>query len=246
MPGAFVALTGPAVLRKLGEQENSLTTQPISEMFLQKGLIDGVADPLQFRTLVASILAILSPSKSVGINRTVAQVSARPVQHKPAWRYVSQSRRGSRPSAATLLAALATCRISLQGDQIGGGDDRQCDVALARVGGMPVVVVAQLRPCRMDASGYRKAQRGISLAQDLRVPLITIIDTPGVASGLNTEPLHLEVANSITKLMRLRSRRSRFCGVKEVGRGLSPCCRLIASCVLRMLGWLQLHPRQPR
>ena len=53
-------------------------------------------------------------------------------------------------------------------------------LALARIGGYPCVVIGQDRhgPA-LGPAGLRLARRGIRLAAELRLPLVTVIDTPG-------------------------------------------------------------------
>ena len=72
----------------------------------------------------------------------------------------------------------------LRGARDGHPDDPACFAALARLAGLPVVVVAQRRrgdgtPAVMNPAGYRKARRAMALAAELRLPLVTIVDTPG-------------------------------------------------------------------
>jgi acyl-CoA carboxylase subunit beta len=60
------------------------------------------------------------------------------------------------------------------------------------VAGFPAVVVAQRRrgdgaPAVMNASGYRKARRAMALAAELRLPLVTVVDTPGAELSEDAE-----------------------------------------------------------
>jgi acetyl-CoA carboxylase carboxyl transferase subunit beta len=90
-----------------------------------------------------------------------------------------------------VLAAWATDLTPLRGDRAGGGDDPGCLAALARVRGIPAVVVAHDRradrPARMGAAGYRKARRAMALAGELGLPLLTIVDTPGAEMSVAAE-----------------------------------------------------------
>jgi acyl-CoA carboxylase subunit beta len=107
-----------------------------------------------------------------------------PAGPRDAWTSLQHARDRRRPGAADLLAVLATDVTELRGDRAGHPDDPACLAALARVGGTPAVVVAQRRspdgaPGAMNAAGFRKARRAMALAAELRLPLITIVDTPG-------------------------------------------------------------------
>jgi acyl-CoA carboxylase subunit beta len=89
-----------------------------------------------------------------------------------------------RPGAGALLDAVATDVTALRGARDGRPDDPACFAALAQLSGRPAVVIAQRRrgdgaPAVMNPSGYRKARRAMALAAELRLPLVTIVDTPG-------------------------------------------------------------------
>jgi len=87
--------------------------------------------------------------------------------------------------AIGLIERAATDVTLLRGDRTGAPDDPSCLVALAAWRGVPVVVVAQHRDRRahgrsvMGPAGFRKARRGMALAAELGLPLVTLIDTPG-------------------------------------------------------------------
>jgi acetyl-CoA carboxylase alpha subunit len=105
-------------------------------------------------------------------------------EHRDAWTSLQHVRDRRRPGAGALLNALAEDVTPLRGARDGHPDDPACFAALAHVTGFPVVVVAQRRrgdgtPAVMNASGYRKARRAMALAAELRLPLVTIVDTPG-------------------------------------------------------------------
>ncbi|MGB2710207.1 MAG: carboxyl transferase domain-containing protein, partial [Conexibacter sp.] len=103
-----------------------------------------------------------------------------------------QARHPGRPGTSELLAAFASDVTELRGDRAGGGDDPACLAALARICGIPAVVVGQRRaadgtPGAMGASGYRKARRAMALAAELRLPLVTVVDTPGAQLSAEAE-----------------------------------------------------------
>jgi len=111
---------------------------------------------------------------------------------RDAWTSVQHVRNRRRPGAGALLDAIATDVTPLRGARDGHPDDPACFAALARVGGFPAVVVAQRRrgdgaPAVMNPSGYRKARRAMALAAELRLPLLTVIDTPGAELSEDAE-----------------------------------------------------------
>ncbi|MHC6222445.1 carboxyl transferase domain-containing protein [Arthrobacter sp. MMS24-S77] len=63
---------------------------------------------------------------------------------------------------------------------------------LAELEGRPVVVVGQDRAAQragnvLDAAGLAQARRGMRLAEELRLPLVTVVDTPGAELSVRAE-----------------------------------------------------------
>ncbi len=117
------------------------------------------------------------PSTSVPIDSGGAE-------RQDAWASLQHVRDRRRPGAGAVLDAVAEDVTVLRGARDGHPDDPACFAALARLAGFPVVVVAQRRrgdgtPAVMNATGYRKARRAMALAAELRLPLVTFVDTPG-------------------------------------------------------------------
>jgi acyl-CoA carboxylase subunit beta len=111
---------------------------------------------------------------------------------RDAWASLQHARDRRRPGAADVLNALASDVTELRGDRAGHPDDPACLAALARVCDRPAVIVAQRRrpdgtPGAMNAAGYRKARRAMALAEELRLPLVTIVDTPGAELSAQAE-----------------------------------------------------------
>jgi len=115
---------------------------------------------------------------------TAAPVEEGRVERRDAWASLKHVRDRRRPGAGAVLDALAADVTVLRGARDGHPDDPACFAALTRLAGFPVVVVTQRRrgdgtPAVMNATGYRKARRAMALAAELRLPLVTIVDTPG-------------------------------------------------------------------
>jgi acyl-CoA carboxylase subunit beta len=92
-----------------------------------------------------------------------------------------------------------------------GGRDDGCIAAVARIQGIPAVVVAADRPpgqrgASLTAAGYRTVRRAMSLADELDLPLVTIIDTAGADISIRSEEegLAAEVARCLAELSALR------------------------------------------
>jgi acetyl-CoA carboxylase carboxyl transferase beta subunit len=113
-------------------------------------------------------------------------------ERRDAWASLQHVRDRRRPGAGAVLEALADEVTVLRGARDGQPDDPACFAALVRVVGVPAVVVAQRRrgdgaPAVMNAAGYRKARRAMALAAELRLPLVTLVDTPGAELSEDAE-----------------------------------------------------------
>ena len=108
------------------------------------------------------------------------------------------TRRPDRPGAADLIRAAATDIVPLrEGGLI---------LALARIGGRPCVLAGQDRnTLPHGAEMLRTAQRGLRLAADLRLPLVTVIDTPGgeLSRAAEEDGLAREIARCLLTLITL-------------------------------------------
>ena len=114
-----------------------------------------------------------------------------------AWARVLLARHPQRPYSLDYIEMLFTDFSELHGDRR-FGDDPAMVCGLARFEGRPVMVVGQqkgrdtkqkvLRNFGMaNPEGYRKALRVMRLASKFRIPIITLIDTPGAYPGLGAE-----------------------------------------------------------
>jgi acyl-CoA carboxylase subunit beta len=208
LPGALAGFAGPRVVELLTGRPLSSRVQR-SETLLAHGSIDEVVAPEGLRSCVARVLAVAVDNEREGARARArsAPMSAGPSAHagsppvdaqpRPpspadpvgaarhdAWASLQHVRDRRRPGADALLDAIAADVTILRGARDGRPDDAACLAALARLAGFPAVVLAQRRrgdgtPAAMNASGYRKARRTMALAAELRLPLVTIVDTPG-------------------------------------------------------------------
>ncbi|WP_280234956.1 carboxyl transferase domain-containing protein [Nocardia cyriacigeorgica] len=126
----------------------------------------------------------------------------------PAWESVLASRRPDRPGLRELLRHV-TQRVPLSGT--GQGEtDRTVVLALARLRGYPCVVFGHDRSGpvgenTMGPAALREARRSMQLAQELRLPLVLVIDTVGAALSKEAEERGLapEIARCIADLVTL-------------------------------------------
>jgi acyl-CoA carboxylase subunit beta len=141
------------------------------------------------------VLAVATAASATDDARAAAPVVSTPVAApaaRDAWTSLQHVRDRRRPGAGVVVDALAADVTPLHGARDGRPDDPACFAGLARLCGHPAVVVAQRRrgdgtPAVMNASGYRKARRAMALAAELRLPLVTIVDTPGAELSEDAE-----------------------------------------------------------
>lgn len=124
------------------------------------------------------------------------------------WRSVLISRRPERPGIRDLLRHV-TQRVPLSGTGQ-GESDRTAVLALGRFRGQPCVVFGHDRRGQqgentMGPAALREARRSMALAQELRLPLVLVIDTVGAALSKEAEERGLapEIARCIADLVTL-------------------------------------------
>ncbi len=113
------------------------------------------------------------------------------------WRKCQVARHPERPHCKDYIDALFTEYTPLAGDR-NFADDHAVMGGLARLGGVPVVVLGQEKGNDTKSriarnfgmarpEGYRKAIRLMDLADRFGLPLITLVDTPGAYPGKGAE-----------------------------------------------------------
>jgi acetyl-CoA carboxylase carboxyl transferase subunit beta len=134
-----------------------------------------------------------------------------------AWARVVAARDTRRPRTLDLLRLLADESVELSGDRL-FGDDPAMVVALASIDGRRVMVIGQQKGADTEENihrnfgmphpeGYRKAMRGMRLAERLGLPVITLIDVPGAHPGPESEERGIAeaIARSIGLMTRLKT-----------------------------------------
>ncbi|HEY9475016.1 MAG TPA: acetyl-CoA carboxylase, carboxyltransferase subunit beta, partial [Mycobacteriales bacterium] len=119
------------------------------------------------------------------------------LRESDAWYQVHQARRLDRPTALEYLSLAFTDFQELHGDRI-SGDCPAVVGGVAWLDGRPLVVIGQQKGHTPEEltqrnfgmptpAGYRKAARLMRLADKLRLPLVTLVDTPGAYPGADAE-----------------------------------------------------------
>lgn len=235
-PGALIGFAGPrvALLQTGRSLPEGVQT---AENLRAHGVIDDVFERAEIRERAARWLAVATGRR--GAAGMLPEHDLGPVSRGDAWASIDHSRAEDRPGALDLLEACAADFTLLGGDGQGGGDDPACLALVAHLGGMPVVVVAQERTvgeqrAHMTAAGYRKARRAFALADELDLPLLTIVDSPAadLSRAGEEEGLAAELARCLYDLAGLRPPTLAMLLGEGGGGGalaLLPCDRVIAA-----------------
>jgi acyl-CoA carboxylase subunit beta len=217
-PGASIGFLGPRVYEALyGEKfpEGVQTAENLAE----HGLIDAVVPHEEVGDVADRALRVLAARQTWhldvrGAERPTPEDGTDaddPEDHRTAWDVVTASRRADRPGVRRLLRTAATDVVGLSGTGAGEKDPGLL-LALARFGGAPCVVLGQDRrgqslSAPLGPAALREARRGMHLAEELRLPLVTLIDTPGAALSQEAEEGGLagEIARCLHDLVILRA-----------------------------------------
>jgi acetyl-CoA carboxylase carboxyl transferase beta subunit len=204
-PGALVGFLGPRVYEALYGEAFPPGVQ-VSENLLEHGLIDAVVAPEDLRATAADVLdVVMAPREGLP---DVGDLPQEPLEDVPAWESITRSRRDGRPSVRRLLKNAAHTVTPLQGTGEGETDPGLV-LALAKFGVAPCVLLGQDRRGQqahlLGPAGLREARRGMRLATELDLPLVTVIDTSGAALSKEAEEGGLagEIARCLSELVLL-------------------------------------------
>ena len=206
-PGALIGFLGPRVYEALYGEKFPEGVQ-VAENLYRLGLVDAVLPPAELAEIAARALSMscarlprqsplrwsLPPSRSSDV---------------PAWESIEHTRRADRPGVEELLRSASHSVTIMSGTQEGersGG----LILAMAKFGEAPCVVVGQDRLFPREGrplgpGSLREARRGMSLAAEMGLPLLTIIDTPGAALSKEAEEGGLagEIARCLADMVML-------------------------------------------
>ncbi|QDO89827.1 acetyl-CoA carboxyl transferase [Ornithinimicrobium ciconiae] len=199
-PGALIGFLGPRVREVLVGAPFPDGVQ-VAENLATRGVIDGVLPVDQVRAAAIDALDVLqSPQQPIGEHHN--EPDADVLASRDAWGSVQATRRAHRPGLRELLRHAAEAFIPLRGTS-SGESDLTVIMGLARFQGFSCVLVGQDRQAQQNSylgpAGLRVAQRGIALAEELGLPLMTVVDTPG--AELSAEAEHGGMAGEIARCL---------------------------------------------
>lgn len=123
------------------------------------------------------------------------------------WQKVQLSRHPNRPYSPDLISRIFNNFEELHGDRL-YKDDAAVLGGPAEIDGLKVMVIAQQKGRNTEENlkrnfgcpnpeGYRKALRLMKMAERFRLPIISIIDTPGAYPGIGAEERHVAEAIAV-------------------------------------------------
>jgi acetyl-CoA carboxylase carboxyl transferase subunit alpha len=131
----------------------------------------------------------LSTRLQVAIEATYSELSA--------WDRVKVARHPERPVTSDYVASILDEFVELCGDKVFGNDQAMM-AGLARIGETRFMLIGHRKGrttkerihCNFGSAhpeGYRKALRKMRLAEKLKLPIVTMINTPGAYPGIGAE-----------------------------------------------------------
>ena len=231
-PGALVGFLGPKVYEALYGAAFPPNVQT-SENLAAHGLIDAVLPPTRLADIASR--ALTGPRRNLPPVDAVAEHDQAEVD---AWASILLTRRPGRPGVRELLRFAATDVVPLSGT--GQGEQQAgLQLVLARFSGVSCVLLGQDRASQASSgplgpAALRVARRGMKLAAELDLPLVSVIDTPGAALSQAAEEGGLagEIARCLADLVVLPA--PTVCVLLGQGSGggamaLLPADRVIAA-----------------
>ncbi len=200
-PGAMIGFLGPKVYAALYGEDFPTGVQQAENLF-RHGIVDAVVPVAELRSRLARALRVLTAAPTGGDDDgdtgSAGPAPAGPddtvdpahLPDVPAWQSIMLTRRADRPGAR-VLAALTEDLVPLSGTGEGESESAML-LALAKIDGIGAVVLGQDRTGQSPSSpmgpgALREARRAMGLAEQLRLPLVMVIDTVGAALSVAAE-----------------------------------------------------------
>ena len=208
-PGALIGFAGPRVIAQTIGQKLPEGFQR-AEFLVEKGIIDGVVERQELKETVWKLLKIHQDSmKYIHYGKTQNVENFPEIKSSrgkagtdgkselTAWERVEISRSKERPTTLSYVQQIFDEFLELHGDRA-FRDDGAVIGGIAMFGGQPVTVIGQQKGKNVKENiyrnfgmaspeGYRKALRLMKQAEKFGRPVVTFVDTPGAACGIEAE-----------------------------------------------------------
>lgn len=205
-PAALIGFLGPKVYNALHGSPFPAGVQTAENLHAHR-VIDAVVPDHELPQLVDRALRVLVDAASAPrFARSAAELDP----DLDAWAAIRATRDSRRIGVRDLLRHGSSETVRLRGAQATEADDSMI-LALTRLDGLPCVLVGQDRAGQgegeraMGPSALRAAGRAMTLAEELGLPLVTVIDTPGARLSVSAEEgaLSGEIARCLTTMSEL-------------------------------------------
>ncbi|MFQ8852480.1 MAG: acetyl-CoA carboxylase carboxyltransferase subunit alpha [Lachnospiraceae bacterium] len=208
-PGALIGFAGPRVIAQTIGQKLPEGFQR-AEFLVEKGIIDGVVERQELKETVWKLLNIhqdalqyihYGDTQNVEnlpeIRNSRGKAAGCDKKELTAWERVEISRSKERPTTLSYVQQVFDDFLELHGDRA-FWDDGAVIGGIAMFGGQPVTVIGQQKGKNVKENiyrnfgmaspeGYRKALRLMKQAEKFGRPVVTFVDTPGAACGIEAE-----------------------------------------------------------
>lgn len=208
-PGALIGFAGPRVIAQTIGQKLPEGFQR-AEFLVEKGIIDGVVERQELKETVWKLLNIhqdalqyihYGDTQNVEnlpeIRNSRGKAAGCDKKELTAWERVGISRSKERPTTLSYVQQVFDDFLELHGDRA-FRDDGAVIGGIAMFGGQPVTVIGQQKGKNVKENiyrnfgmaspeGYRKALRLMKQAEKFGRPVVTFVDTPGAACGIEAE-----------------------------------------------------------
>jgi len=149
------------------------------------------------------------------LEEKIAEMKARLHANLTPWQRVQIARHPQRPYALDYIKLAFDEFVELHGDRM-IGDDKAMPAGFATIGAQRCVVISHQKGRDTQENilrnfgsahpeGYRKALRLMRLAEKFRLPVITLVDTPGAFPGIGAEERNIAeaIARNLREMMKL-------------------------------------------
>ena len=208
-PGALIGFAGPRVIAQTIGQKLPEGFQR-AEFLVEKGIVDGVVERQELKETVWKLLNIhqdalqyihYGDTQNVEnlpeIRNSRGKAAGCDKKELTAWERVEISRSKERPTTLSYVQQVFDDFLELHGDRA-FRDDGAVIGGIAMFGGQPVTVIGQQKGKNVKENiyrnfgmaspeGYRKALRLMKQAEKFGRPVVTFVDTPGAACGIEAE-----------------------------------------------------------
>jgi acetyl-CoA carboxylase carboxyl transferase subunit alpha len=159
--------------------------------------------------------ALWSDEEFVKLEEKLEELKEKVYSDLTPWDRVSISRHPSRPKSLDYIRNICESFTEIYGDRL-FSDDHAIIAGFAKIGGVKFMIIAQEKGNDTQSrihrnfgmphpEGYRKAMRCMRLAAKFKLPVLSLLDTPGAYPGLSAEERGQgwAIANNMWEMARL-------------------------------------------